>query len=105
MDEDQDEEAVERRKKRAKEILRLREDVGAARNAQNRKDAEREAARRKEEAMHRVLLGREMPRQSGEPRGSDPSGTRATRATRATRTRTTNLTMRKGACPWTRVPP
>ena len=57
MDEDQDEEAVEWRRKRAQEILRLREDVGAARDAQIRKDAKREAARRKEEVMRRVLLG------------------------------------------------
>ena len=56
-DEDQDEEAVERRRKRAQEISRLREDVGATRNAQNQKDVKREAARRKEEAMRRVLLG------------------------------------------------
>ena len=37
-DEDQDKEAVERRRKRAQEISRLREDIGATRDAQNQKD-------------------------------------------------------------------
>mmetsp|Transcript_34904 Transcript_34904/g.64062 ORF Transcript_34904/g.64062 Transcript_34904/m.64062 type:complete len:568 (-) Transcript_34904:69-1772(-) len=54
---DEDEETIERRKKTALEISRLRKDVNAARDVENRKEAKKEAAMEKEEAMRRALLG------------------------------------------------
>mmetsp|Transcript_30763 Transcript_30763/g.65396 ORF Transcript_30763/g.65396 Transcript_30763/m.65396 type:complete len:286 (+) Transcript_30763:37-894(+) len=56
-DSDADEETAERRKKRAQEISKLRKEVNAARDAKDRKEAEKEAAKQKEEAMRRAHLG------------------------------------------------
>ena len=54
---DVDEEAIERRKKKAEEIARLRKDVSAAQEAKSQQQAEKQAARKREEDMRRQLLG------------------------------------------------
>ena len=59
-EEEEDEETIARRKKRNEEISKLREDVNAAKDAQNQMDAEKEAAKSMSEAMRRELLGEEV---------------------------------------------
>jgi len=56
-DSDEDEATIEARKKRAKEISKLRKEVNAANNAKARTEAQRDVAKQKEEAMRRSLLG------------------------------------------------
>mmetsp|Transcript_11757 Transcript_11757/g.25267 ORF Transcript_11757/g.25267 Transcript_11757/m.25267 type:complete len:582 (+) Transcript_11757:120-1865(+) len=56
-DSDEDEATIEARKKRAKEISKLRKEVNAANDAKARTEAERDVAKQKEEAMRRSLLG------------------------------------------------
>ena len=56
-EEEEDAVVVERRKKRELEISRLRREVDAANLAKDKREAEREEAKRREEAMRRELLG------------------------------------------------
>lgn len=56
-EEEEDAVVVERRKKREIEISRLRREVDAANLAKGKREAEREEAKRREEAMRRELLG------------------------------------------------